>query len=210
MIYRLTVDGQMMSRARHNTDCPSEHRKATAVSLRWGKITDKQVFIIICAAAILVAAITLGNFFLGSGLRLKPVPNWECLECGHKFSQSGQRLPLPPIDCPQGHKGQAVMLGYRVCPDCYTQILYSRTRLTKEFAEEVQRLRNQGYEPTEQETVNWPREVQFRLLDTDDQWTDWMIWRSPQATEIQQGMKCHKCGRGLYPKREKKGSSSHP
>ena len=206
MICRLTDDGQMMIRTRRNTDCPSGRRKATVVSFRRGKITDKQVFIIICTAAILVAAITLGNFFLGSGLRLKSVPNWECLECGHKFSQSGQRLPLPPIDCPQGHKGQAVMLGYRVCPDCYTQILYSRTRLTKEFAEEVQRLRDQGYEPTEQEAVNWPREVQFRLLDTDDQWTNWVIWRSPEAVQIQADMKCPQCGASLYPKRERKGS----
>ena len=174
--------------------------------LRPGKMTDKQVFIIICAVAILVAAITLGKFFLGSGLRLKPVPTWECLECGHKFSHSGQRPPLPPIDCPKGHKGQAVTLGYRVCPDCYAQILYSRMRLTKEYAEEVQRLRDQGYEPSAQETVDWPREVQFRLLETDDQWTDWVLWRSAEAAQIQADMKCPKCGRNLYPKRERKGS----
>ena len=189
-----------MNRTRRSFSCPAGQGHATVTLLAPGKITDKQVFIIICSAAIAVAAVVLGGFFMG-GPRLGAVPNWECLECGHKFFQGGQKPPLPPIDCPEGHRGQAVMLGYRICPDCHTRILYSRMRLTKEYAERIQQLRDQGYEPTAQETVDWPREVQFRLLDTDDQWTDWVLWRSPEASKIQATLKCPKCGRALYVQR---------
>ena len=195
-----------MNRTRRRISCPAGKGKATMTFLAPGKITDKQIFIIICSAAILVAALILGNFFL-SGFGLKQVPNWECLECGHKFFQSGEKMSVPPIDCPEGHKGQAVMLGYRICSNCRrARILYSRIRLTREYAEKTQQLRDKGYEPTNRETADWPREVQFRLLDTGDQWTDWVLWRSPEAAEIQAGMKCPKCGRDLYPRRERKGS----
>ena len=192
-----------MNRTSYSIGCIVKQEKATAMLLRPGAVSDKKVFVIICVAAIVVAAVAIGGFFFGGGLHLEPVPNWECLACGYKFSHGGQKLPLPPIECPECHKIEAVTLGYRVCPDCYTRTLYSRMRLTKEYAEQIQQLRDQGYEPTARETMDWPREVQFRLLDTDDKWADWVLWRSPEATQIQAAMECPKCGRAMYPKRER-------
>ena len=197
-----------MNRNRFGIGCAAEQEKATAVLLRSGKISDKQVFIIICLAAIAVAAVTLGNFFLGKS-GPAPVPTWQCIECNHKFFQSGERLPLPPIECPECHKIEAVMLSYRVCKKCRTRSVYSRTRLPAEYAAEYQRRAAQGQPPGGMETSYWPREIQFRLPGADEQWTDWVLSRSPEAKQIRVATKCPKCGESLYPKRGRKDSGGN-
>ena len=162
----------------------------------WGKASDKTIFIIICVAALAVAAVAIGSFWFGvpgpgAG------PGWQCLKCDHKFSYAGPELP--PIDCPKGHEAEAVRLGYRICPKCHKRVLRSRVRLPEPWASQYRRLKKQGNPLSAAVTAHWPREIQYRMRqDGGEWWSEWVVMRSPEAIQIESGLKCPKCGTSLY------------
>ncbi len=174
--------------------------------LRSGAAREKTIFIIICVAAIGVAAVAIGSFLLG-GSGPGPAPGWQCLKCSHEFSYIGPELP--PIDCPKGHKAQAVRLSYRICPKCHKRALLSRVRLPEPWAGEYRRQTEQGNPPSAMVTAEWPREIQYRLRQDDRsyRWSDWLVMRSPEATQIESSLKCSKCSTALYPQRRRKNSN---
>ena len=185
---------------------PTEHLTSNvSVNLRPGMARDQTIFISICSAAILVAAVAL-VFFVRSQSSTPFVGDWQCLQCGQSFD-SKSLLP-GPIDCPKC-PGEAVKLIDKECPKCGKTSLVSQMRLTqsaqKEFA---------NYQASHAEELaagqfpkivfRLPMEARYRIAlpEGKSSWHEqWLFTGSDQAQQIRADQRCPHCQAPLYPAR---------
>ena len=177
-------------------------RKVAGSAWRAGIAKDQLIFIIICSAAIAVAAVTL-VVYLTSGEQMRTV-KWQCISCNHEFASKSAETP--PIECQQCG-GQAVRLTYRTCPECKKEVLVSRARLTEQgqAKRDASRDQSDGKIPGMGETL--PMEIQFWLKQADDtyKWSEWVPTNSPHLLQ-QYGtrLQCSECGAGLSSRDKRK------
>ena len=170
------------------------HRRFAGPGLRAGMAKDTLIFVIICSAALVVAAVTLLYSFRG-GETVYPV-KWQCLDCASEFSK--KTAELSPIKCPKCG-GQAVRLGFRACPECKKQVLVSRTRLTEQG--QAQRDASAGQQDGGRlGIIMRPKEIQywFKQADGSYGWTPWVPVASPAAMQFEMNLQCNKCGASLF------------
>ena len=168
---------------------------------------DKLVFIIICAVALALAAVTVVLFFTGGPVKRLDT-TWQCLDCNYDFSKKTNELP--PIPCPKCG-GQAVRVTYRDCPSCGKKVLRLRIRLTEEAQAQREAMQKQA-ETTGQPTVPMmipPTDVQYWVKQPDGKfgWTAWMLAVSPEAIQTQRDVRCSNCDALLFPSASRSGNS---
>ena len=175
--------------------------------LRSGVAKDKLVFIIICSAALLVAAVTLVMFFTGTSRRGIRSTSWQCLKCGDEFTKKTSQYP--PIECPTCG-GEAVRLVYRECPNCGVKVLCNRVRLSEQGQARLAAILEQQAKtdgaPVPQDSGRTPgmmpvfdldTQMQYRVKQADGSyaWTDWVAAMSSpqQAMQLRSSMRCPEC-----------------
>ena len=181
--------------------------------VRSGMAKDKLIFVIICSAALLVAAIAVIHFFRGSSRDHLKTSSWQCLNCKYEFSNTSLS-EIGPIECPKCG-GEAVSALYRNCPSCGERVALSRLRLTetgkaqwaamkKRTEAAGQRLRVQpGGSPLDVEE-------QYRVKQADGSydWTEWISAYSSQLiAELKRNMRCSECGAPLFQKGSRSGGA---
>ena len=83
------------------------------------------IFLIICAAALAVAAVAIVRS-VSPGTKLAST-GWQCVGCGHQFNN--KTTEDAPIECPKCG-GQAVRVLYRKCASCGKKVQFARVCLT--------------------------------------------------------------------------------
>ena len=169
-----------------------------------GIARDKLIFIIICSAAISVAIVTLVAYLHSRGTAKQEKKVWQCLECEYEFTKVTKEIS--PIDCPKGHPGQAVLLGYHKCTDCGKRIPMSHVRLTeggRAQYEAMQAHANQTDTPLPEQgapEMNLPQEIQFRYKQADGSyaWTEWMSADFRDLRQVFATLTCPECGAKLF------------
>ena len=153
--------------------------ESASADLQAGIARDKLIFIIICSAALIVAAITIVRFSKkNSG---PPAVGWQCLECDHQFNTPPTEAQ--PVYCPQCG-GAAANFLYRECPKCAEKNVVGRVR-----------------HPQQGDQAAAGAETQYRIKQSDGTytWTDWVSVFSPMAHQrLQPQMMCTKCDANLY------------
>ncbi len=170
--------------------------------LRAGVAKDQLIFIIICSVAIAVAVVALVySFTTGKTV----ATGWQCLDCNKEFVLKTSEMP--PIECPKCG-GQTVRLNYRQCPECGTENLISRVRLTEQSQVEREKIKAGG---TQQEggppsmfgpistMMMLPVEVQYWHKQADESygWTPWMDAGTLAAIQFEGSLSCSECGARL-------------
>jgi len=157
---------------------------------RPGVAKDQLIFIIICSIALLVAAVTLVHFFTGGKKTM--ASDWQCLECSKEFTL--KKAFTPPVKCP-ACGGEAVRLGYRICPECGEKVLAYRIRMS----EQAQGPGGPGMPPGMMGPMMQPMDMQFRIKKEDGsyEWTPWISGAAPQAQQMFGNLTCPKCGQSL-------------
>ena len=185
---------------------PTEHLTSNVSgNLRPGLARDQTIFISICSAAILVAAVALVSF-VRSQSSMPFVGDWQCLQCGQSFD-SKSLLP-GPIDCPEC-PGQAVKLIHKECPKCGKTSLVCQMRLTesaqKEFADyQASHAQELAAGQFPKIVFQLPMEARYRIRQPDGSYTwhqDWLYTESAQAQQIRADQRCPHCQAPLYPAR---------
>ena len=181
----------------------NRQRGFSGEGLRAGMAKDQLIFVIICSAAIGVAAVTMAFtlFSGGSGGKIGP-SQWQCLnpDCGYEFSKDTREYS--PIECGKCG-GQAVWVNYRKCPECEEDVLVSRTRLTEQGQAQYQNMKESpGKMPVTPmgPRMSLPMENQFWVQQADGSygWTDWVFAGGPQSRQVFSSLKCPKCSAPLY------------
>ena len=177
-----------------------------------GMAKDQLIFVIICSAALLVAAVTLVHFFTGASKKATPTAPWQCLKCDREFSI--KTLELPPIECPECG-GDAVRVRYRKCPSCGAKVPCYRLRLPEGRKAQLDAMKKHA-ESTGQPVAPGPMmdmEIQYRVKQADGSyaWTDWLNPRgSPQlAAQLQKNMRCSECEALLFSRSSRSGRSGN-
>ena len=167
-----------------------------------GVAKDKLIFIIICTAAMLVAAVTLVYFLTGDSEI--PTGDWQCLKCAYTFSK--KTTEKSPIDCPKCG-GDAVRQYYHKCPECGKKVLFCRVQLTKEAQAQRDAMLKQAETAGQkavlppEATMSMPMDIQYWAKQPDGSygWTDWMLPAPPQARQLKSSLQCSECGANLFP-----------
>lgn len=177
---------------------------------------DQLIFIIICSAALAVAAVTLVHFFMGSAKKTH-IASWQCLKCDDEFTKKTSEYP--PIDCPKCD-GEAVRVSYRECPGCGKNIMCYRLRLSAQGKAQRDAMLKQA-ESTGQPVarmgpmmaMSMAMEVQYRIKQADGSygWTDWLDAMGPpqQRLQFQSSMRCPECDALLFPQPSRSGRSGN-
>jgi len=185
------------------------HRANSVRGLRSGMTKDQRIFVIICSAALLVAAVTLVHFFVGSSRKDSIDTEWHCLACGNDFGKKTKKSAFgtPPLaNCPKCG-GEAARVVYRKCPICGEEVQCYRLRLSKTGHAQKEAMEGQS-QSTGQPMVRGPQsmaldtEIQFRvkLADGSYGWTDWMNSMGEQQKAAQEDVRCSECGALLFPR----------
>ena len=167
----------------------NKHRVSFGAGVRSGIAKDQLIFIIICAVAVTVAAVTLVRSF--SRVSKVSPGVWQCVDCG---DESIKKLVQPPVTCPKCG-GKAVRLGYRDCPACNKKVLYCR--MDSEPPPE-------GGTPAAPaapgRAMMLPVSIQYRVNQEDGSftWGPWMNSMSAQAQQTGLNTRCPECGAGLF------------
>ena len=180
---------------------------------RSGMAKNQLIFVIICSAALLVAAVTLVHFFTGSS-RKATAGSWQCLDCEAAFNKKTRELP--PIECPKC-SGEAVRVIYRKCPDCGAKVICFRQRLSEQGKAQRDAMKKQDESGGQPAAMMGPMmmgmdmEMQYRAKQADGSyaWTDWLNpLASPQATqELQRNTRCSECDALLFSQWSRAGRS---
>lgn len=185
------------------------HRANSVRALRSGMTKDQLIFVIICSAALLVAAVTLVHFFVGSSRKDSIDTEWHCLACGNDFGKKTKKPAFggaPSANCPKCG-GEAARVVYRKCPNCGEEVQWYRLRSSKTGHAQEEGMGGQS-QPTSQPMVRGAQamvpdtEIQFRvkLADGSYGWTDWMNSMGAQQKAVQKDMHCSECGALLFPR----------
>ena len=110
-----------MTRKRFSSAGNYSRQQFSGAGLRAGVARDKLIFIIICSAALVVALVSLVQFWVGGPEGISS--QWQCLNCDHKLDV--KEMAISPIECPKCG-GEAVRLGSALCQQCKKEILYRR------------------------------------------------------------------------------------
>ncbi len=168
---------------------------------RCGMAKDQLIFIIICSAALLVAAVTLVHYFTGTSE--KDIKTWQCLKCSYKFTKKTSEYP--PIECPKCG-GDAAGTVYRDCPECGKRVLCYRLRLSAQVQAQrdamMKQAESSGQPASMGPMMNPDMDIQYWIKQADGSygWTDWMnIMASPQQVqELQKTLRCSECDALLF------------
>lgn len=167
-----------------------------------GMAKDKLIFIIICSAALAVAAVTLVRF-MTSGPAKRFDMTWQCLECNVEFNT--KKDEIPPIPCTKCG-GQAVRAIYHDCPACGKKVLCFRMRLTEQARAQRESMREQANETGKPISspfafMTLPMESQYWLRQSDGSfgWTAWMSAKSPEDVQTKRDLRCPNCDAILFP-----------
>ena len=175
-----------------NSDCGYARRQFRGSGSRPGVAKDQLIFIIICSVALVVAAVTLVQFFRG-GSKTRATA-WQCVDpnCGHEFNIKQMVMDAPVVECPKCG-GPAAMLRYRPCPACEERVLIGRMRTSGQAPAAGPGGPGMGMD------MMRPMDIQYWLKQDDGTytWTPWMSAGSPQTMQIEQNLICPKCGKGL-------------
>lgn len=207
-----------MSNQKANSVDRFARRDSAGRGFRAGVAKDQLIFIIICSAALLVAAVTMVRFFTGSSKKGATAISWQCLSCGDEFSKKTSERP--PIECPKCG-GEAVQVSYRKCPSCGAKVMCNRLRLSERGQAQRDAMKKQA-EATGRPVaaVSGPMmmmpmdmEIQYRLKQADGSfaWTDWMpaAGSSQRAVQLQNYMRCTECDALLFPPSPRSGGSGN-
>lgn len=203
-----------MSNQKANSVDRFARRDSAGKGFRAGVAKDQLIFIIICSAALAVAAVTLVHFFTGSSPKLIAT-SWQCLNCDNEFSKKTSEHP--PIECPKCG-GEAVRVIYRKCPNCGAKVMSNRIRLSERGKAQRDAMMKQA-ESTDQPVAARPMmkmpmdmETQYWIKQADGSygWTDWLGAMSPQlAIQLENNMRCSECDALMFPRSSRTGRSGN-
>ncbi len=173
-------------------------RRSPSSAWRAGIARNELIFIIICALAVTVAAVTL---FVSLGGKPTRTFTWQCISCNYEFANDSAELP--PIECPKCG-GQAAWLNYRPCPECQKQVLTSRSRLTKQG----QAIRDaSSKEEMQRRAESLPMEMQFWIKQADGtyKWSGWIPTNLPHLLQQYSiRLRCPECGADMSSRGKRK------
>ena len=176
-------------------------RNPASTGSRPGKIDEKTTFIIICVAAICIAAATL------IVPRLMPKGGRQTgvrLECPNCNKQTIPKTPMARYEKCSECGVSPMQVIERKCGGCDEKVSYTRMRLTKRGEEQYEQMMASagegrppmmGMEPGGM--MAFEQEVQYWIKQDngDYGWSAWMNSMSPEATAMQQQYTCPKCGK---------------
>ena len=179
-----------MSNRLSSSDDVYGRQASCGIGAQPGVAKDQLIFIIICALAVTVAAVTLISSFSGPKARHS---TWQCPDCGHGFSVEG--VPIPPVTCSKCG-GKALRPGYRDCPACGKKVLYCQMRVEPPPEGATGPV---GGSPGLGMGLP-PVSVRFWIKQEDGSfaWSPWVLSSSPQAQQIKLNMVCRECGESLF------------
>ena len=153
-------------------------RVSSGAGARTGIAKDQLIFIIICAVALTVAAVTLVHSF-SSRSKVRP-STWQCVDCGKEFKKVAQ----PPVECPKCG-GVAERLGYRACGACGKKVLYCRMHIQSP-PEGAAGPAGGLPGPRMLPGIMQPVSMQYWVKQEDGSfaWSQWMLVSSPQAQQM--------------------------